>query len=215
MVKKKPKWRRVLWISLTVLVCVGGYIAAELAVDYALKQISSGVDAGKPKPEVAVKEPAMETSPPPATEPEKEKEEAPQKEEPESNEGTVSSSKPAPVTQEETKQISEEKTEPAVKSPAEEPYRADVSDEHVAEVQEKISVGEKATVVSVLLKHFSVRELKEFAEIAADGITTEEKKAARDDFLNRLGEEEYNRLIEIAAKYGLSQGKKYEEVKKE
>ncbi|WP_309120834.1 hypothetical protein [Paenibacillus sp.] len=63
------------------------------------------------------------------------------------------------------------------------------------------------------MEKFSAAELREFAAIAAGGITVEEKKAARDTFLSRLSEEEYNELIAIAAKYGLSQGNSYAEVK--
>ncbi|HZG86162.1 hypothetical protein [Paenibacillus sp.] len=79
-------------------------------------------------------------------------------------------------------------------------------------VRKKITAKEKAVVANVLLKSFSPNELRTFAEIAKDGITVEEKKATRGMFIERLSEEEYNRLIAIAAKYGLSQGKQYKDV---
>ncbi|MNR68230.1 hypothetical protein D3C85_1926620 [compost metagenome] len=45
--------------------------------------------------------------------------------------------------------------------------------------------------------------------MAGNGLSVDEKKKAKDIILQKLTEDEYNQLIGIAAKYGLSQGKKY------
>ena len=91
-------------------------------------------------------------------------------------------------------------------------YEADITAERAALVQENITLAEKALVASTLMKKFSMAELRQFTDIARDGITVEEKRALRDIFVERLSEEEYNELIAIAAKYGLSQGKTYDKV---
>ena len=94
-------------------------------------------------------------------------------------------------------------------------YSPDITGDKAKIVEEKITAREKMIVAGTVLKHFSPNELKTFAAMAADGISVEEKKAARDLFIQRLSEDEYNRLISIAAKYGLSRGRSYDEIKKE
>jgi len=97
-------------------------------------------------------------------------------------------------------------------TPPELEYEPDISPEKAETVQERVTLAEKATVASTLMKKFSLAELRQFAEIARDGITVDEKRALRGLFVERLSEEEYDKLIAIAAKYGLSQGKKYKQV---
>lgn len=91
-------------------------------------------------------------------------------------------------------------------------YTPNISAEHAEAVQEQVTLTEKATVAATLMKSFTAAELKQFAEMAKDGISVEEKRALRGMFVDRLSEDEYNRLIEIAAKYGLSAGKTYDQV---
>jgi len=81
--------------------------------------------------------------------------------------------------------------------------------------KESVSTKDKLAVASVLLDHFSTGELQQFAGMAKDGISVAEKAEAKKIFLDRLSEEEYNRLIAIAAKHGLSKGRTYDEVKQE
>ncbi len=90
-------------------------------------------------------------------------------------------------------------------------YSAEIPTDKAEIVKEGITVKEKAAVASVILTKFSASELKLFADLASGGLTIEEKKSAKIKFLDTLSEEEYDRLIVIAAKYGLSEGDKYSE----
>jgi hypothetical protein len=58
-------------------------------------------------------------------------------------------------------------------------------------------------------------DIKALQELASGGLGIEEKKEARTLILNRLTPEQYDELIQIAKKYGMSKGKSYEEVSKE
>jgi len=82
-------------------------------------------------------------------------------------------------------------------------------------VQDEISAKDKALVTSVLLKKLSPSDISLFMKLAGGGMTVEEKREAKKILLNKLTEEEYNELVAIAAKYGLSQGKSYAESKKQ
>ncbi|CAH1231693.1 hypothetical protein PAECIP111891_06864 [Paenibacillus allorhizoplanae] len=90
-------------------------------------------------------------------------------------------------------------------------YEAQITTEKAKEVQDAITLKEKASVTSVLLKKLSASDLQLFAKMAGNGLSVDEKKKAKDIILQKLSEDEYNQLIGIAAKYGLSQGKKYAE----
>lgn len=90
-------------------------------------------------------------------------------------------------------------------------YSAEIPTDKANIVKEGITIKEKAAVASVILTKFSASDLKLFADLANGGLTIEEKKAAKIKFLDTLSEEEYDGLIVIAAKYGLSQGDKYSE----
>ena len=52
---------------------------------------------------------------------------------------------------------------------------------------------------------------KQFASLSSKGVSASKKKEAKKVFLEKLTEKEYDQLIAIAAKLGLSQGKSYEE----
>jgi hypothetical protein len=54
-----------------------------------------------------------------------------------------------------------------------------------------------------------------FMSMAGNGMSVDEKKAAKKIILGKLTEDEYNQLIQIAAKYGLSEGKSYTDSLKE
>lgn len=90
-------------------------------------------------------------------------------------------------------------------------YQAQVTTEKAKAVQEDITLKEKAEVTSVLLKKLSASDLQLFAKMAGNGVSIEEKKKAKAIILQKLSEDEYNQLIGIAAKYGLSEGKSYKD----
>ncbi|WP_214627179.1 hypothetical protein [Paenibacillus agaridevorans] len=94
-------------------------------------------------------------------------------------------------------------------------YSAEISTDKAKDVQDKITVSEKAQLASVFLKQLSMDDIKTLQELAGGGLNQEEKKEARTLILNRLTPEQYDGLIKIAKKYGMSQGRSYEEVSKE
>jgi hypothetical protein len=94
-------------------------------------------------------------------------------------------------------------------------YTAEISTDKAKDVQEKITVAEKARLASVFLKQLSTDDIKALQDLASGGLGKEEKKEARTLILDRLTPEQYDDLIQIAKKYGMSQGKSYEEVSKE
>jgi hypothetical protein len=94
-------------------------------------------------------------------------------------------------------------------------YTPNISEEKAQKVQDEISAKDKALVTSVLLKKLSPSDISLFMKLAGGGMTVEEKREAKKILLNKLTEEEYNELVAIAAKYGLSQGKSYAESKKQ
>ncbi|MNW19306.1 hypothetical protein D3C71_2192420 [compost metagenome] len=59
------------------------------------------------------------------------------------------------------------------------------------------------------MKRFSAKELDAFMKLASGGLTHKEKVEAKKLVLEKLSEEEYNQLIAIAARLGLSQGGQY------
>ena len=90
-------------------------------------------------------------------------------------------------------------------------YNPDISQDKAKFVEEEITTKEKAKVVSILIGKLSPSEVALFLKMAGDGLTVDEKKEAKKLILKKLTENEYNELISIAAKYGLSQGKDYQE----
>ncbi len=90
-----------------------------------------------------------------------------------------------------------------------------VTKEQVREVQEKLTLSDKATVVSVILKNLSVSDLKQLRIIATRGLTVEEKREAKQLLLAKLSSDDYNELSALAKKYGISRGKSYDEAKQE
>jgi hypothetical protein len=215
---RKRKWPKVLWISLTILLLlgIGGYLAMDMAVDYTLKQVAGGVDLEElmSELEAGVSEGVI-------IEGDGQNEIG----------GSDDAGAPADVVDQSEDAVApevvsgdagsgaEETTEPgnaSIVGESDKPSKGgDVSAAVAQEAQAGVTASEKMVVASVLLKRFSVDELKQFVAIAKDGITTEEKREARGIFLERLTEEEYNELIAIAAKHGLSQGRSYDQVKKE
>lgn len=94
-------------------------------------------------------------------------------------------------------------------------YEAQVTTEKAKVVEESISLKEKAAVSTVLLKKLSASELQLFAKMVGNGMSVEEKKQAKEMVLKKLTEDEYNQLIQIATKYGLSQGMNYKDSQKQ
>ncbi|MFC6333779.1 hypothetical protein ACFP56_14215 [Paenibacillus septentrionalis] len=94
-------------------------------------------------------------------------------------------------------------------------YTPEISTDKAKEVEENITVGEKAKVVTTLMGSLSASDISTLQKLASGGLSVEEKKEARAILLEKLSEDQYNDLIAIAAKHGLSQGRSYSEVKDE
>ncbi|WP_424769270.1 hypothetical protein [Paenibacillus sp. sgz302251] len=204
---RKRKWKKILiWtVSVIVLIGIGGLFAANYAVNKLISTLAADLETEhitEVQPTEVVDAPDGEE--PPAEETETE----------ETNESDPASQ--VPMEQEADKSVEQEAAGADEQDKSnEEGYRAEVSIEKAKTVQEKITVSEKAQVTSVLLKELNMSDMKELQELASGGLSAEEKKKARTIILERLSADQYDELIQIAKKYGLSQGKSYEEVSKE
>lgn len=89
--------------------------------------------------------------------------------------------------------------------------KAGISVDEASEAGSKVTMMEKIEIGSVLLKHWSADDLKSFQSTLSGGLTVEEKRELKRKAMEQLSEEEYDRLIAIAKKYGMSQGKSYEQ----
>ncbi|GLI10027.1 hypothetical protein YDYSG_60600 [Paenibacillus tyrfis] len=89
-------------------------------------------------------------------------------------------------------------------------YKAEISAGKAKEVQDQISLTEQVKITTVLLKKLDGNDLKLLQNMFEKGVSLEEKRKAKAMILEKLSEEEYDELIAIASKYGLSKGKSYE-----
>ncbi|MBD2847562.1 hypothetical protein IDH44_20420 [Paenibacillus sp. IB182496] len=90
-------------------------------------------------------------------------------------------------------------------------YAAEISTDKAEHVQNSVTVGDKTKVASIVLSQLSLEDMKRLQELASGGLTIEEKKEARALFLEKLTPEQYDEIIAVAEKHGLSTGKTYEE----
>lgn len=96
------------------------------------------------------------------------------------------------------------------------PNEANITAEQTQKAQEEITLKDKTKVTSVLLSKLSASDIKLFMQMSESGVSVEEKQKAKKIILQKLTEEEYNELIAIASKLGLSSsGKSYQESLKE
>jgi hypothetical protein len=90
-----------------------------------------------------------------------------------------------------------------------------VTKDQARKVRENLTVSDKATVVSVILKNLNISDMKKLRDIAIGGLTVEEKREAKQLLLAKLSSDDYNELSALAKKYGISRGKTYDEAKQE
>lgn len=86
-------------------------------------------------------------------------------------------------------------------------YSAQISADKAKQIQENVTVKEKADVASIVMGQLSVSDIKRLQELASGGLTIDEKREARSIILGKVSEEQYNELSQIAKKYGVSEGK--------
>lgn len=204
------RWQKVLIITVAVLLIIAGGVfwAMNKAVNKVLEAVSSDVlsSMNTPIPQptdspVISSSPTTGASSEASIEPTLGNKEVLQQQPtpPESTQTTlgasVSSSPEAAITSQ----------------PASTPYDPNISADKAKQAQEDITLKEKLQITSIFMKRFSTKELDAFMKLASGGLSHEEKIEAKKLVLEKLSEEEYNQLIDIAARLGLSEGKKYSE----
>ncbi|MGN7455610.1 hypothetical protein ACTHPH_12455 [Paenibacillus pasadenensis] len=94
-------------------------------------------------------------------------------------------------------------------------YLTTVSKDQMNEIKEDVSLNEKMAVMSILLKRLSVSDIRKLQQLAQGTLTREKKREARTIIHEKVTPEQYDELIAIAKKYGVSQGRSYGEVIKQ
>ncbi|ETT45167.1 hypothetical protein C162_21558 [Paenibacillus sp. FSL R7-269] len=202
------RWKKgLIWtLSVVVVLGVGGLFAANYAVDKLMNSMAGGfdVEAGNTPsvPQGQVIEPVVADSDPSA--------------EPAASADPASSAAPA-STPASGNAASTDKPVSAGKpasTPAPTPVDglAHISTDKAKEVQENVTITDKANVAAIVAKQLSVSDIKRLQELAQGGLTTEEKREARSIILGKVSEEQYNELAQIAKKYGVSQGKTRDQI---
>ncbi|THF80831.1 hypothetical protein [Cohnella fermenti] len=221
---RKKKSRRKIWIwlasilgGLIIIACVGGYFAINYTADKVLDAMFESAVKGEDTPSSS-----PSASDGGAAEPSASDEAASPSEEASSpsasptDTGTNSPDK-SPDAQSgkdgEGGKLPEASASPSTEAAP--TYSAEISTDKAEQVKEDISFSEKTKVMTVMLKRLSVDDIKTLQQLANGGLTLEKKKEAKALILEKLTEEEYDELIEIAKKYGLSQGKSYDASQKE
>lgn len=201
---RKKKWKKILiWAaSIVVILGVGGLFAANYAVDKLISTLAADLESDllsedvisndtDVKPDEQADSPATEGKTDAATNTDTETVDSEQSGNTAGNDKSNTANDPDKST---------------------EGYSGEVSIDKAKDLQEKITVSEKAQITSVFLKELSVSDIKELQGLASGGMSVEEKKKARSIILDKLSAEQYDELIQVAKKYGISQGKSYDEV---
>lgn len=95
---------------------------------------------------------------------------------------------------------------------AKDEYTAQVSTDKAKQIQESVTVKDKADVASIVMGQLSLSDIKRLQELAKGGLTIDEKREARSIILSKVSEEQYNELSQVAKKYGVSQGKSRDQI---
>lgn len=223
------KWQKVtIWVaSILIVLVVGGLFAANYAVDKVLNSmvgmsvedlfeddVLDTEDIAEIGDELTPSSDSLDASN--EQEHEASKDQATEQKS-NSNSGGQNTEPAAPSNNDE-KQTSLEKPSATTKPEGDKSdsgYTANISVDKAKEVQENITVAEKAKVVTTLMSSLSASDIASLQKLASGGMNTDEKKVAKEILLEKLTEDQYNELVAIAAKHGLSQGRSYSEVKDE
>jgi hypothetical protein len=216
---KRWKWKKLLILTGSILLVVAGlgYWAMNMAVNKVLNAISSdAVTAAMQAAPIPVPTGIASAAPTPAA-----ASTAPTDKTPTQHSPGTAVSEPAGSTQSMGLPSAATSGTPAAgasspeRVPSTDQYDGTIDSNKAEAAQESISMKDKMLVTSIFMKRFSAKELEAFMKLAGGGLTLEEKKEAKKIVMQKLSEEEYDQLIDIAAKLGLSQGKKYSESRKE
>lgn len=204
------RWKKVLIWTLSVIVVlgVGGLFAANYAVDKLMNSMADGFDVEADDtasvPQGQVIEPVVAESDPTA--------------EPAASADPAPASSPAstPASTDAGEQQTPASTDKPTSTPAPTPEGIDglahISTDKAKEVQESVSLTDKANVAAIVAQQLSVSDIKRLQELAKGGLTNEEKREARSIILGKVTEEQYNELSQVAKKYGVSQGKTRDQI---
>ena len=208
---RMKKWKKILiWAaSIIVIIGVGGIFAANYAVDKVISTLSADLEDGLLNDEAVVAGTDTEHQ---DTDQVVKDDQTSVDTEKTATETDKNTDKPEQVDKNTTSNDSEEFKD---QDKSDEGYSAEVSVDKAKNLQGKITVSEKAQVSSVLLKELSMSDIKALQALASGGLNLEEKKQARSIILDKLSAEQYDELIQVAKKYGMSQGKSYDEVVRE
>ncbi|OMC67815.1 hypothetical protein BK121_16865 [Paenibacillus odorifer] len=212
------RWKKILLWTLSVIVVlgVGGLFAANYAVDKLMNSMADGFDlesednVGGQDQETAPTDTVDDSnvepveSAAPST--------PPVNDEGSSNQSSKNNDKPngettASTTSEPTKAPSSDQ-----KDGSSDGYTAQVSTDKAKQIQENVTIKDKADVASIVLGQLSVSDINRLKELAKGGLTVEEKREARSIILGKVSDEQYNELSQIAKKYGVSQGKTRDQI---
>ncbi|WP_052429665.1 hypothetical protein [Paenibacillus borealis] len=203
------RWKKVLIWTLSVIVVlgVGGLFAANYAVDKLMNSMADGFDVEADDtgnvPQGQIVEPTVAESDPSA--------------EPTDAVDLTTTTSPdsTPASTAAGEQTAVSTTKPA-NNPAPTPEGVDgiahISTDKAKEVQDNVSITDKANVASIVAQQLSVSDIKRLQELAKGGLTNEEKREARSIILGKVSEEQYNELSKVAKKYGVSQGKTRDQI---
>lgn len=209
------RWRKILLWTLSVIVVlgVGGLFAANYAVDKLMSSMADGFDIEETTdntvqgevvdPIVVARDNDADSS---------------QLTDPASTESPSNTSAPeaSPDNSGSQEDESAASTAKPVLTPVPTPEGVDgiahISTDKAKEVEDSVSIKDKANVASIVAQQLSVSDIKRLQELAKGGLTNAEKKEARSIILGKVSEEQYNELSQIAKKYGLSQGKTRDQI---
>lgn len=208
---RKKKWKKLLFwfVSITVILGVGGLFAANYAVDKIISTLAADLENDLLSEDKVV---VVTTDKQNDDKVDGNNQKAPDNAEEATTEPKVDAEKSNQIS---NITIKNDFEEPEKQDKSSEGYSAEVSVDKVKDVQEKITVSEKAQVSSVLLKELSISDINQIQALASGGLSLEEKKQARSIILDKLSAEQYDELIQVAKKYGMSQGKSYDQVMEE
>ncbi|WP_310829925.1 hypothetical protein [Paenibacillus pedocola] len=229
------RWKKILaWsLSIIIVLAIGGLFAANYAVDKLMTSMAGGLDLesdNTSSSEDVIVEPTIapaETVNPTGaiTDNQVNDTNAPAPvvtTVPESSSSADIESSPPETTKETTGNSQTTNSPASTPQPSSSPssdrdadiggYSAQVSADKAKEIQENVTVKEKADVASIVMSQLSVSDIKRLQELASGGLTLDEKREARSIILGKVSEEQYNELSQIAKKYGVSEGKTQEQV---
>ncbi|WP_342562659.1 hypothetical protein NST84_24235 [Paenibacillus sp. FSL R7-0345] len=211
------RWKKVLIWTLSVIVVlgVGGLFAANYAVDKLMNSMAGGFeveDAADNAVQGEVVEPVVAAG-------NNDDAGSSQSGEPVSTEtpsGTSATDQSSSNSNSAKGSESSASADKPVSTPAPTPEVVDgiahISTDKAKEVQDSVSMKDKANVASIVAQQLSVSDIKRLQELAKGGLTNEEKREARSIILGKVSEDQYNELSQIAKKYGVSQGKTQKEI---